>query len=117
MDADWELRPASGTTATNWDGNPLSDGSYDHRADDTHSATFCVLDAQSSTGCKQDAAWVVTLFLHDDDGHTRVARINLVTNDTRADEFNPVPSASIIDRLDYRDQVEYYGTYNSSGKE
>ena len=117
LDADWELRSASGTTATNWDGNPLSDGAFDHRADDSHSATFCVLDAQSSTGCKQDAAWVVTLFLHDDEGHTRVARINLVTNDTRADEYNPVPSSSIIDRLDYRDQLEYYGTYNSSGKE
>jgi hypothetical protein len=108
LDADWELRPAAGTTATNWDGNPLQDGESDHRGDDTHTAQFCVLDAQSSTLCKQEAEWQVTLYLHDAEGHTRIANIMLETNDALADEFSPMPSYSIIDRLEYRGQIDLH---------
>ena len=114
LDADWEIRSVAGTTATNWDGNPLQDGQFDHRSDDTHTATFCVLDAQSDSGCKQGAQWVVTLFLHNSDGHTRVAHITLETNDNKADEFNPMPEYSIIDRLEYRGQIEPNGLRNTS---
>jgi hypothetical protein len=114
LDADWELRPAEGTTATNWDGNPLQDGEMDHREEDTHTAQFCVLDAQSSTLCKQEAQWWVTLYLHDEDGHTRMANIMLETNDALADEFSPMPSFSIIDRLEYRGQIDAHGVKNSS---
>jgi hypothetical protein len=114
LDADWELRPAEGTTATNWDGNPLQDGESDHEEDDTHTAQFCVLDAQSSTLCKQEAQWWVTLYLHDSDGHTRMANIMLETNDALADEFSPMPSFSIIDRLEYRGQIDAHGVKNSS---
>ena len=116
LDADWELRPAEGTTATNWDGYVLNDGDSDHREEDTHSAEFCVLDAQSSTGCKQEARWWVTLYLHDAEGHTRMANIMLETNDALADEFNPLPSFSIIDRLEYRGQIEDHGVKESSGQ-
>ena len=115
LDADWELRPAAGTSATNWDGNPLADGEMDHREEDSHTASFCVLDAQSSTGCRQLSQWVVTLFLHDAEGHTRTAMITLETNDARADEFNPIPEATIIDRLEYRGQISDHGTHASSG--
>jgi len=115
LDADWELRPGAGSSATNWDGNPLSDGESDHREEDSHTASFCVLDAQSSTGCRQLSRWVVTLFLHDDEGHTRTAKIDLETNDALADEFNPIPEATIIDRLEYRGQIGNHGTHASSG--
>ena len=116
LDADWELRPAAGTTATNWDGNPLQDGEHDHREDDTHIAEFCVLDAQSTTLCKQEASWIVTLYLHDAEGHTRIANIILETNDALADEFSPMPSFSIKDQLTYRGQVDYQGEKESSGQ-
>ena len=115
LDADWELAPAPGATATNWDGNPLQAGETDHREDDAHSATFCVLDAQ--TGCRQDAEWVVTLYLHTEEGHTRSAKISLVTNDALADEFNPIPEATIIDRLEYRGQIDPHGTKTVADKE
>ena len=108
LDADWELRPVAGTTATDWDGNPLQDGESDHREEDTHIAEFCVLDAQSSTLCKQEARWQVTLYLHDAEGHTRIAHIMLETNDALADEFNPLPSFTIIDRLEYRGQIDLH---------
>ncbi len=114
LDADWEIRPIEGTTATNWDGYVLNDGDSDHREEDTHTADFCVLDAQSSTGCKQEASWWVTLYLHDAEGHTRMANIMLETNDALADEFNPLPSFSILDRLEYRGQIESHGLKNSS---
>jgi hypothetical protein len=115
LDADWELRPMAGTSTTNWDGNPLQDGESDHREDDAHTASFCVLDAQSDTGCRQESGWVVTLYLHDAEGHTRIAIIHLETNDAFADEFTPIPSASIIDRLEYRGQIENHGTNTVSG--
>jgi len=117
LDADWELRPVAGTTATNWDGNPLQDGESDHREEDSHTAQFCVLDAQSSTLCKQEARWVVTLFLHTPAGHTRIASIMLETNDALADEFSPLPEFTIIDRLEYRGQIDAHGIKESGGKE
>ncbi|MDP6900137.1 MAG: VCBS repeat-containing protein [Candidatus Thalassarchaeaceae archaeon] len=115
LDADWELMSSDSNAVTNWDGNPLQAGDMDHRAEDSHTAGFCVLDAQSTSGCRQDAAWTVRLFLHDEGGHTRSASVNLVTNDALADEFNPIPLASIMDRVEYRGQVEDHGTYTTGG--
>ena len=43
-----------------------------------------------------------------------MANIMLETNDALADEFNPMPSFSIIDRLEYRGQIEHHGLKNSS---
>ena len=114
LDADWEIRPVAGTTATDWDGGVLQDGESSHREDDTHSASFCVLDTSSPTLCKQEARWMVTLFLHTEEGHTRIAHIMLETNDAEADEYPPIPEFTIIDRLAYRDQIEHHGLKNTS---
>ena len=45
-----------------------------------------------------------------------MANIMLETNDALADEFNPMPSFSIIDRLEYRGQIEDHGVKESSGQ-
>ena len=43
-----------------------------------------------------------------------MANIMLETNDALADEFSPMPSFSIIDRLEYRGQIDAHGVKNSS---
>ena len=58
----------------------------------------------------------MTLYLHDAEGHTRIVNIMLETNDALADEFSPMPSFSIIDRLEYRGQIEYHDEKESSGQ-
>ena len=40
---------------------------------------------------------MLTLYLHDEAGHTRMTYIRLVTDDTLADEFRPIASATMID--------------------
>ena len=71
LDADWHI-----SGATDWERNLFTPNQdYAHRADESHTATFCRIDTQDSSGCRQDAVWTITLFLHDADGHTRISTI------------------------------------------
>ncbi|MEE3083123.1 MAG: hypothetical protein VX320_03410, partial [Candidatus Thermoplasmatota archaeon] len=115
LDADWELMSANTDDVTNWAGYPLDAGEVDHEESDSPSASFCVVDAQSNTGCRQGASWTLRLFLHDDDGHMRGAHVELVTNDALADEFNPVPDASIVDTNLQPGDITDHGTNTVSG--
>jgi hypothetical protein len=77
--------------------------------------SFCVGDTTSDTGCKNGAEWLLTLYLHDDAGHTRMTHIRLVTDDTLADEFRPIASASIIQNEITDEQVIFDGTKTVGG--
>ena len=116
LDANWEIKSGDSFAVTKWDGETnLPAGEIDHTGDDTHTTTFCVLDTSSSTNCKTDATWIVTLFLHDDDGHVRKASIELVTNDVQADAERPVAHASVVDRLDTADYITQLDDYEVNG--
>ncbi|MBI31481.1 MAG: hypothetical protein CMB72_02635 [Euryarchaeota archaeon] len=117
LDANWEIKSGDSFDVTKWgnDGQTLPAGAIDHTADDTHTATFCVLDTSSATNCKTDASWIVTLFLHDAEGHVRKANIELVTNDVQADSERPVAHASVVDRLDTADYITQLDDYEVNG--
>jgi len=117
LDANWEIKSGDSFDVTKWgnDGQTLPAGAIDHTPDETHTATFCVLDTSSSTNCKTDASWIVTLFLHDAEGHVRKANIELVTNDVQADSERPVAHASVIDRLDTADYITQLDDYEVNG--
>ena len=67
-----------------------------------------VLDAGS-------AEWLLTLYLHDEEGHTRITYIRLVTDDTLADEFRPMASASIISNPSTSEYISMDGTKTVAG--
>ena len=39
----------------------------------------------------------MTVYIHNDEGHTRVLRATLVTDDVRADSARPVANATVVD--------------------
>jgi len=98
--ADWSLESGNNDTVTGWDGSILDAGKISHIHQDDKdmpiSTTFCVLDANSDSGCKTDARWLLRLYLHDEYGHTRMAQITLYTNDIDADRSRPIANASIV---------------------
>ncbi|MBS71649.1 MAG: hypothetical protein CMO20_01665 [Thermoplasmata archaeon] len=108
LDADWEIRGI-----TNWSQSMFQPNvEFEHREQDTHSATFC---KTTPTGCQQDVQWNVTLFLHDSAGHTRITHITLITNDIIADAYDPVANVTVEEHALYEDSLEEHGTKNSSG--
>ena len=70
---------------------------------------FCKVDLSSATGCLQGATWEITLYLHDDEGHSRTISVTVQTDDTRADEYNPIADVEIDMRPEYEDQIEDQG--------
>ncbi len=117
LDANWEIRSGDAFDVTKWDGGVLPAGQFDHTPDDSHTASFCVLDTSSSTNCKTDASWIVTIFLHDAAGHVRKASIELVTNDIQADEDRPIAHFSVVDRLDTSAYITSLDTYEVNGEQ
>jgi len=106
LDADWHI-----SGATDWERNLFTPNQdYAHRADESHTSTFCRIDTQESSGCRQDATWTVTLFLHDADGHTRISTIELSTNDILADSSPPVASVTVEEHPFYPDSLSDHGT-------
>ena len=111
LNADWHI-----SGATDWERNLFTPNQdYAHRADENHSATFCRIDTQESSGCRQDATWMVTLFLHDAEGHTRISTIELSTNDILADSSPPVASVTVEEHPFYPDSLSDYGTKTVGG--
>ena len=56
--------------------------------------TFCANSADET--CRVGAIWSLTLYVHDDSGHTRITNIRLIANDTLADDFYPISAATIV---------------------
>ncbi len=98
--ADWTLESGNNDSVTDWNGDILDTGIlssiHQENMTDPVNATFCVADANSETGCKIDAQWILKLYLHDEFGHTRLTQIMLYTNDVDADDSRPIANASII---------------------
>ena len=99
---------------TDWEGSSMASGS-DHTDVANPTVNFCKVDLSSATGCLQGATWEVTLYLHDDAGHSRSISVTVMTDDTRADEFRPDADAIIDMREEYADQIEDRGVKSVSG--
>ena len=117
--ADWTLESGNNDSVTGWDGSIIDAGEYSHTQQLSPSiptlGSFCVGDTTSDTGCRIGAEWMLILYLHDDEGHTRITHIRMVTDDTLADEFRPIASASMIENTVTDTYVELDGTKTVAG--
>jgi len=100
--ADWTLESTDmNESVTGWQGETIDYGQISHTRQTSPSiptlGSFCVGDSSSNTGCRIGAEWLLTLYLHDDEGHTRITYINLVTDDTLADEFRPTADLQLVE--------------------
>ena len=110
---------------TSWDGSSLAAGQKEHFIPDIGTAPFDteispVVDFCKSIGtqgaCKQDVQWTVTLWLHDDDGHSRQLSVVVETDDSNADEFEPVSDAFVEMRPEYLDNIDLIGSSGSNNE-
>lgn len=113
IDADWEL---DGPTNP-WVNSESYEGSISYTSEESPSASFCKIDGSSSTGCAQSETWVLTMYLHDDEGHARIASLIVMTDDNRADEFRPEANATIIDDQATNDNINFRNTKQVQGKD
>ena len=90
-------------------------GQIDHYVSplfDTESSptmTFCK-SIGTQGQCKQEEQWKVTLWLHDDNGASRMLEVTLETNDANADAFNPIADAYVVIKDSYADNINLVGT-------
>ena len=61
--------------------------------------------------------WEVTLFLHDDNGNSRILSVIIETDDVYADEFEPVADFELDLEFGDYDAVEYLGAHYQSNQE
>ena len=96
--ADWDLESGNNDSVTGWDGEVLDAGLVSHTNQINPSiptmGSFCAAGVDEP--CRIGAEWILTLYLHDEAGHTRITYIRLITNDTLADDFYPISSATIV---------------------
>tara|TARA_B100002051_G_scaffold258643_1_gene277251 strand:- start:31 stop:1671 length:1641 start_codon:yes stop_codon:yes gene_type:complete len=117
--ADWTLSSGNNDSVTGWDGAIIDAGEISHTQQSAPEiptlGSFCVANTSSNTGCRIGAEWLLTLYLHDEEGHTRITYIRLVTDDTLADEFRPMASASIISNPSTSEYISMDGTKTVAG--
>jgi len=100
---------------TSWDMATMAPGQIDHYVSplfDTESSptmTFCK-SIGTQGQCKQEEQWTVTLWLHDDNGHSRMLQVTVETNDANADAFNPIADAYVVIKDTYADNINLVGT-------
>jgi len=96
--ADWVLESGNDEPVNGWDGELLNAGMTSHRNQVNNlnplTNTFCANSADET--CRVGAIWSLTLYVHDDSGHTRITNIRLIANDTLADDFYPISAATIV---------------------
>jgi hypothetical protein len=118
--ADWVIEGP-----TSWDGSSLAIGEKEHYVPDVGTLPFDtevspVVNFCKSIGtqglCKQDVQWTITLWLHDENGHSRQLSVVVETDDANADEFNPVADAYVEIRDDYADNLELIGSSGSNNE-
>jgi len=109
--ADWTLESGNNDSVTGWDGSILDSGIISHSSQVSPSiptlGTFCAGD--STAPCRIGAEWDIVLYLHDDEGHTRITYVTLITNDTLADDFYPDAQATIVYDEDNAEYISYDG--------
>lgn len=117
--ADWTLESGNNDSVTGWDGLVIDADEYSHTQQTSPSiptlGSFCVGDSASTTGCRIGAEWLLTLYLHDEAGHTRITYVRLVTDDTLADEFRPMASATMVEDATTSEYVSLDGTKTVAG--
>ena len=118
--ADWTLQSTDmNESVTGWEGEIIDFGEISHIRQNSASipalGNFCVGDSSSTTGCRIGAEWLLTLYLHDDEGHTRITYINLVTDDTLADEFRPNADLQLIENSVTDEYVSLEGSKTVGG--
>lgn len=114
LSTDWVM-----SGPTDWSGSSMASGT-DHTDVASPTVNFCKIDLSSATGCLQGATWEVTLFLHDEAGHSRTISVTVMTDDTRADEYRPVADVMIDTSINQNEQpfdrpIEDRGVKSVSG--
>ena len=109
LNTDWVM-----SGPTDWMGASMASGT-DHTDVANPMVQFCKVDLSSATGCLQGATWEITLYLHDDEGHSRTISVTVQTDDTRADEYRPIADVEIDMRAEYEDRIEDQGLKTVSG--
>ena len=109
LNSDWVL-----SGPTDWMGASMASGT-DHTDVANPMVQFCKVDLSSATGCLQGATWEITLYLHDEEGHSRTISVTVQTDDTRADEYRPIADVEIDMRAEYEDRIEDQGLKTVSG--
>ena len=109
LNTDWVM-----SGPTDWMGASMASGT-DHTDVANPMVQFCKVDLSSATGCLQGATWEITLYLHDDEGHSRTISVTVQTDDTRADEYRPIADVEIDMRPEYEDRIEDQGLKTVSG--
>ena len=119
--ADWTLEPGGEGSVTGWNNEIVDPGEFSHvsqtSAEIPTLGSFCVESTLSSTGCFIGAEWLLTLYLHDAEGHTRMTYVRLITNDTLADESDPTASIDLVEDSLTDEFVSEDGTKTVAGTE
>ena len=117
--ADWTLEPGGEDAVTGWNSEIVDPGEFSHVSQSSAEiptlGSFCVESTLSSTGCFIGAEWLLTLYLHDAEGHTRMTYVRLITNDTLADESDPTASIKLVEDSLTEEYVEDDGTKTVAG--
>ena len=100
LHADWVIDGPN-----DWAGNTLANGNTGHTSEQMPVKKFCKIDLSSLTKCAQGEEWHITLFLHDDAGHSRQLKVTVQTNDAEADEFIPIADGEVDIRDTYDDFI------------
>jgi len=116
--ADWDLESGNNDSVTGWDGAVLDAGLVSHTNQLSPSiptqGSFCAV-SEDDEPCRIGAEWLLTLYLHDDAGHTRITYIRLITNDTLADDFYPISAATILHDDETAEYITRDGTKPIAG--
>ena len=103
---------------TSWLESTMAPGQIDHftsplfETESSPTMNFCkTIGTQDA--CKQGEQWTITLWLHDDNGHSRMLSVTVETNDANADAYNPVANAFVVMRDEYKDNLKLVGTCSS----
>ena len=110
LTADWVIEGP-----TSWDGSSLAADQSAHTDQNNPVMTFCK-SIGTQGACKQDVQWTVTLWLHDDEGHSRKISVVIETDDANADEFDPVPNAIVEIRPEYAENIELIGSSGANNE-
>ncbi|MED5307877.1 MAG: hypothetical protein VYA95_00875, partial [Candidatus Thermoplasmatota archaeon] len=100
---------------TSWDLATMAPDQVDHyvsplfETETSPTMTFCK-SIGTQGECKQEEQWTVTLWLHDDNGHSRMLQLTVETNDANADAFNPIADAFVVIKDSYADNINLVGT-------
>ena len=111
IDADWEI---DGPTNP-WANSESDEGPISYTSEESPSASFC--KSISTGGCAQGTTWILTMYLHDDEGHARIASLTVMTDDNRADEYRPEANATIIKDQATNDNINFRKTKQVQGKD